>query len=181
MRENRPSGFWPLRVGYWINGAQRRASRRNLNGSVPFQIPVRFEAPVFFLCVLVLSVLAILSGNVTFGDRVNVPSLNYSPFASSPGIYTLRSDSVKTVTSWLEHGYYKLGLRIYVYDLPPEFNQELVEDSIFEPPQLLDPWCNINFYSADDALTQFLKQNKAVRTFDPLQADYFWVPVYSTW
>lgn len=140
----------------------------------------RRAAPLFFMCLVVLSGYIILSGYTTIGDGWTDDSITDSHLFSVSDT-AIKNDPVRAVSKWLVGPYQRRDLLLYVYDLPRQFNQELVEKSVFDEPQLRDPWCNINFYSADDALTQFIASNKFVRTLDAYEADYFWVPVYTTW
>lgn len=64
------------------------------------------------------------------------------------------------------HGPFK-GMKIYVYDLPPKFNGEW----------LANERCSIHLFAAEVAIHRALMSSD-VRTFDPSQADFFFVPVY---
>lgn len=59
------------------------------------------------------------------------------------------------------------GMKIYVYDLPPKFNSEW----------LTNERCSSHLFAAEVAIHRAL-MNSDVRTFDPWQADFFFVPVY---
>lgn len=70
-------------------------------------------------------------------------------------------------------------VRIYVYNLPPKFNELQVARSRQRPAPIRDPYCDTNFYSAEVRLHRALLQSKA-RTRDPRMADFFYVPIYVT-
>lgn len=59
------------------------------------------------------------------------------------------------------------GLRIFVYDLPPEFNSDWLNDTR----------CSSHLFAAEVALHQILLESP-LRTMDPETADFFFVPVY---
>ncbi|KAL1539803.1 putative glucuronoxylan glucuronosyltransferase irx7 [Salvia divinorum] len=59
------------------------------------------------------------------------------------------------------------GMKIYVYDLPPQFNTEWLKNER----------CSRHLFAAEVAIHRALLSSE-VRTFDPWQADLFFVPVY---
>ncbi|KAH0469577.1 hypothetical protein IEQ34_001135 [Dendrobium chrysotoxum] len=59
------------------------------------------------------------------------------------------------------------SLKIYVYDLPPEFNRVW----------LSNPRCATHLFAAEVAFHEALIHS-SVRAVNPLEADYFFVPVY---
>ena len=63
-------------------------------------------------------------------------------------------------------------LRIYIYDLPPQFNSWLAAH--FRRP---GRWDQSYLYSLDAKLHRWLLRSP-YRTLDPAQADYFLVPAY---
>lgn len=58
-------------------------------------------------------------------------------------------------------------MKVYVYDLPPKFNGEW----------LANERCSSHLFAAEVAIHRALMSSD-VRTFDPSQADFFFVPVY---
>lgn len=70
------------------------------------------------------------------------------------------------------------NLKIYVYRLPTIFNKDQVRLNALKPPKIWDPNCTANFYSAEYSLHQFLFNSK-LRTLNPKEADFFYVPAYS--
>ncbi|XP_020587645.1 LOW QUALITY PROTEIN: probable glucuronoxylan glucuronosyltransferase F8H [Phalaenopsis equestris] len=60
-----------------------------------------------------------------------------------------------------------LSLKIYVYDLPPEFNRAW----------LTNPRCSSHLFAAEVAFHEALLHS-SVRAINPFEADYFFVPVY---
>ncbi|KAF8703846.1 hypothetical protein HU200_031942 [Digitaria exilis] len=61
-------------------------------------------------------------------------------------------------------------LKVYVYDLPARFNTKLVED---------DPRCLAHMFATEIFVHRSLLSS-AVRTLNPDEADWFYVPVYTT-
>lgn len=59
------------------------------------------------------------------------------------------------------------GMKIYVYDLPPKFNGEW----------LANERCSSHLFAAEVAIHRAFMSSD-VRTSDPSQADFFFVPVY---
>jgi Exostosin family len=96
------------------------------------------------------------------------------------------ADAVRTARLYSSAPYARARLRVFVYELPGFFNDDVVARSRTLPAQLRDPDCATNFYSADVALAEFLraggggKDGEGVRTRDPAEADLFFVPVYTT-
>ena len=70
-------------------------------------------------------------------------------------------------------------LKVYVYQVPELFNTEQLLLNKKNPPPIRDPNCSSNFYSAEVSLHQFLLKSPC-RTLDPWQADFFFVPSYSS-
>ena len=61
------------------------------------------------------------------------------------------------------------SLKIYLYSLPSKFNTDLEND----------PECLESMFAAEPRLFHSLKNDHLTRTKNPLEADYFYVPVYS--
>lgn len=59
------------------------------------------------------------------------------------------------------------GLKIYVYDLPSKYNTDWLQN----------PRCSNHLFSSEVAIHRAL-QSSDVRTHDPWEADFFFVPVY---
>lgn len=59
------------------------------------------------------------------------------------------------------------GLKIYVYDLPSKYNNDW----------LLNERCSNHLFASEVAIHKALL-NSDIRTFDPFQANFFFVPVY---
>ena len=70
------------------------------------------------------------------------------------------------------------NLRIFVYELPSIFNRDQITRNAIHPPNIWDPNCTANFYSAEYSMHQFLLRSE-YRTLDPSEADIFYVPAYS--
>lgn len=88
-------------------------------------------------------------------------------------------DPVAALERWTDDAYARSRLRVYVYDLPGSYNAALVRESHERPPPIRDPLCDASFYSAEVSLHRFLLSS-AVRTRDPEEADFFYVPIYTT-
>lgn len=86
---------------------------------------------------------------------------------------------VHEVEKWSNPIYAASKLRVYYYDLPSKFNQDLVEESHLNPPKIRDPYCNQSFYSAENTIASFFKTSP-IRTMNASEADYFYVPVLTT-
>ena len=71
-----------------------------------------------------------------------------------------------------------VNLKIYIYDLPPIYNEGQLRINALHPPKIWDPNCTTNFYSAEVSLHRFLTQSSH-RTLEPMEADFFYVPAYS--
>ncbi|KAJ0261354.1 glucuronoxylan glucuronosyltransferase F8H [Hirschfeldia incana] len=61
------------------------------------------------------------------------------------------------------------GMKIYVYDLPARFNADWVTAS---------ERCVSHLFAAEVAIHRALLSDSSVRTLDPEEADFFFVPVY---
>ena len=61
------------------------------------------------------------------------------------------------------------GMKIYVYDLPARFNVDWVTAS---------DRCASHLFAAEVAIHRALLSDSSVRTLDPEEADFFFVPVY---
>jgi len=61
--------------------------------------------------------------------------------------------------------------KIFVYPLPPRFNEDILNTN---------PACNTSMFSAEIRIHEWLKNCPHARTEDPENADYFFLPVYST-
>lgn len=59
------------------------------------------------------------------------------------------------------------GIRIYVYDLPAKFNEDW----------LADERCSNHLFAAEVAIHKVL-MTSPIRTLDPCEADFFFIPVY---
>lgn len=89
------------------------------------------------------------------------------------------SEVVEELVRWKDPQFASSRIKVYYYDLPARFNQELVEDSHENPPKIRDPYCDESFYSAENTIANFFK-NSAVRTMNASEADYFYVPILTT-
>ncbi|KAL3518434.1 hypothetical protein ACH5RR_021023 [Cinchona calisaya] len=60
------------------------------------------------------------------------------------------------------------GLKIYIYELPSKYNTDWLQDSR----------CSNHLFASEVAIHRALLNSEQVRTFDPWEADFFFVPVY---
>lgn len=121
--------------------------------------------------------------------HANFCSLTFTRDRSSTSLSTLTAtetvpeptpfDLISTLEKWKDPQYSKRRLAIYVYDLPARFNEDLVRISHSSPSHIRDPYCDKNFYSSEVHVHRYLLSS-SVRTMDPEQANFFYVPVYST-
>jgi len=88
-------------------------------------------------------------------------------------------EHMTALSRWTEAEFIKKRLSIYVYDLPSKFNTDLVERSINEPGRIRDPFCDRNFYSSEVQVHRYMLSSP-VRTMNPEEADFFYVPIYTT-
>ncbi|XP_065868155.1 probable glucuronoxylan glucuronosyltransferase IRX7 [Euphorbia lathyris] len=58
--------------------------------------------------------------------------------------------------------------KVYVYELPPEYNSDWLSNNR----------CSTHLFASEVAIHKALSNSDDVRTFDPYQADFFFVPVY---
>ncbi|CDF40746.1 Glycosyltransferase, family GT47 [Chondrus crispus] len=100
---------------------------------------------------------------------------NLSPPCAAPP----SADLTAELERWRQPQVAAAALRVFVYDLPPRFNVALVEKSIAQPGPIRDPRCDTNFYSAEVHVHRWLLASP-IRTADPEEADFFYVPVYTT-
>ncbi|XP_047967024.1 probable glucuronoxylan glucuronosyltransferase IRX7 [Salvia hispanica] len=59
------------------------------------------------------------------------------------------------------------GIKVYVYELPPKFNSDWLENER----------CSTHLFAAEVAIHRALLSSD-IRTFEPWEADFFFVPVY---
>lgn len=88
-------------------------------------------------------------------------------------------DPMAALERWVDPVYAAARLRVFVYDLPEVYNVEQVRESHTNPPLTRDPICDTSFYSAEVSLHRFFLQSE-VRTLQPDEADFFYVPIYAT-
>lgn len=60
------------------------------------------------------------------------------------------------------------GLKIYIYELPSKYNKDWLENER----------CSNHLFASEVAIHRALSNREDVRTFDPYEADFFFVPVY---
>ncbi|KAM7279000.1 hypothetical protein ACFE04_006134 [Oxalis oulophora] len=61
-----------------------------------------------------------------------------------------------------------LNLKLFIYNLPSRYNEDW----------LTNKRCENHLFGAEVAIHKALLRNDVVRTFDPYEADFFYVPVY---
>ena len=75
---------------------------------------------------------------------------------------------------------FRSEFKIFVYDLPPKFNKDLLERNFNYINEQLDSSqidCLSSFYSAECWIHKWINYS-SYRTHDPAEADFFFVPVY---
>ncbi|XP_010541310.1 PREDICTED: probable glucuronoxylan glucuronosyltransferase F8H isoform X2 [Tarenaya hassleriana] len=88
--------------------------------------------------------------------------------SSSLASRALIESSAVNITSMVRPGIFK-GMRIYIYDLPAKYNSDWVASS---------DRCATHLFAAEVAVHRALLSAAAVRTTDPYDADFFFIPVY---
>ncbi|XP_065827541.1 uncharacterized protein [Oscarella lobularis] len=73
----------------------------------------------------------------------------------------------------------KRGLKIYVYDLPSEFNKKQIEKNEKDPPPIWNYDCKVNAFGAEYAIHQSLMRSE-FRTENAAEADFYFVPIYAS-
>ncbi|KAF2300645.1 hypothetical protein GH714_014911 [Hevea brasiliensis] len=77
-----------------------------------------------------------------------------------------------TNSTFLQHPKNNQGLlkdlKIYIYELPPKYNTKW----------LANERCSNHLFASEVAIHRALSNSDDVRTFDPYEADFFFVPVY---
>lgn len=107
--------------------------------------------------------------NPTFLSKTRVVSSSKSTFASRALIESTASDSRLQQPLHDQEGVLSLSkdLKIYVYELPPEYNADWLNNER----------CSNHLFASEVAIHRALLTSD-VRTFDPYEADFFFVPVY---
>lgn len=109
-------------------------------------------------------------------------SLDLSPMSFAYDTKPARlshAEIVNELEYWKQAEYARKRLKVYYYDLPAGYNKGLVDESHRNPPKIRDPFCDENFYSAENTIAEFFK-NGPIRTYDASEADYFYIPIYTT-
>lgn len=60
------------------------------------------------------------------------------------------------------------GMKVYVYDLPSKYNTDWLSNER----------CSSHLFASEVAIHKILMNNNDIRTLDPWEADFFFVPVY---
>ena len=120
-------------------------------------------------------------------SKCNSLSTNSAFSFKSSSFYDPKDDSslqsnqniLHILENWSNPNFARSRLQIYIYDLPSQYNQQLIDESIHSPGPIRDPRCDTNFYSSEFHVHRYLKKS-SVRTNDPSKADFFYLPVYTT-
>lgn len=144
----------PRKRGFYV--------RMKLNGG---RNPAKPFCYRFFKYVIWFSIsLYFLSSFVITRHKPTISRTTISRFKSSRALAEeprLDSSAVR-----VSDGMFK-GMKVYVYDLPARFNSEW----------LANERCSRHLFAAEVAIHRALLSSD-VRTFEPSQADFFFVPVY---
>ncbi|CAH2072121.1 unnamed protein product [Thlaspi arvense] len=87
---------------------------------------------------------------------------NHKPSSSLPSRALIESSAI------VRPGIFS-GMKIYIYDLPARFNVDWVTES---------DRCATHLFAAEVAIHRALLSDSSVRTLNPEEADFFFVPVY---
>lgn len=77
------------------------------------------------------------------------------------------SSNKKTPSSSIVAGEFN-GIRVFVYDLPSKYNTDWLSNER----------CSNHLFASEVAIHRALLNSDVVRTMDPVEADFFFVPVY---
>ncbi|KAJ8751598.1 hypothetical protein K2173_016847 [Erythroxylum novogranatense] len=104
--------------------------------------------------------------------------ITHKPIPLSKTIFSKSNDVVSralfesTNSTFLQQPWTKQDslkdLKIYVYDLPSKYNTNW----------LANERCSTHLFASEVAIHRALSNSDGVRTFDPYEADFFFVPVY---
>ncbi|GER44388.1 exostosin family protein [Striga asiatica] len=129
-----------------------------------------------FLCYKHLKWVLWLSVSIYYFSSFLVTRTNNKPATSSqakaPSRALIERDRLLFNSSFLRttqkpDGLFK-GMKVYVYDLPPKYNKDWI---------VSNKRCNSHLFASEVAIHRALLRSK-VRTVNPLEADFFFVPVY---
>lgn len=154
---------------------QLRKLYRNTNGDRRSQMVLGLLA-----CTSSFLLIALVYSNQTLCSPSANPSVHVPttvPLPDTPD--TTPFDLIRTLERWKNPDFAQSRLRVFVYDIPPRFNVDLVHASHQSPSHIRDPLCDQNFYSSEVHVHHFFL-NSSVRTLNPEQANFFYVPIYTT-
>lgn len=160
--------------------AVTRTSSSTKRRSLPDVLLDRVAPLIPAIIILFLGMFFLL--HLIVGVTPSSPVLDLTPMAFSYDSRPLRMSNSEVVTElerWRNPDYASRRLKVFYYDLPGKFNSDLVDESHRNPPKIRDPYCDENFYSAENTVANFFK-NSAIRTLNASKADLFYVPIYST-
>ncbi|CAN1182061.1 Probable glucuronoxylan glucuronosyltransferase IRX7 [Linum perenne] len=95
--------------------------------------------------------------------HISKPSSTVASRALFESSSTPSNSSKKSNRSYLLN-----DLKIFVYDLPPEYNTDW----------LANERCSNHLFASEVAIHKAIANDQDVRTYDPYEADFFFVPVY---
>ncbi|PON66481.1 Exostosin-like [Parasponia andersonii] len=113
----------------------------------------------------------LITNNNNNNDKLTSLSKTHAFSSSKSTVVASRALIELTLNDSLKPRVNKIGLlrdlKIYVYDLPPNFNADW----------LANERCSNHLFASEVAIHKALLTSE-VRTFDPYEADFFFVPVY---
>ncbi|KAH6826016.1 Exostosin family protein [Perilla frutescens var. hirtella] len=154
LETNRP----PRNKGFYVRMKLLHSMRNNRN-------PEKNFCYRFFKIIIWFSILLYFFSS--FLITRHKPTISRTTIVQSkPSRALFQEPSINFSALKNSHGPFN-GMKIYVYDLPPKFNSEWLSNER----------CSSHLFAAEVAIHRAL-MNSDVRTFDPSQADFFFVPVY---
>lgn len=148
----------PRNKGFYVRMKLLHSTRNNRNPENNFfyrvfKFVIWFSVSLYFLS--------------SFLITTHKPTISRTTISQSkPSRALIEQPSINFSALKDNHGPFK-GMKIYVYDLPPKFNGEW----------LANERCSSHLFAAEVAIHRAFMSSD-VRTFDPSQADFFFVPVY---
>lgn len=140
-------------VNYFKHGA--RASQQSIEKSLCYR---------YFKWLLWISLTLYFLSSFLITHKPNPPSLSLSRTTILPRLKASRALFESTNSTSI--GKFR-GLKIYIYELPSKYNTDWLEDAR----------CSNHLFASEVAIHRALLTSE-VRTVDPWEADFFFVPVY---
>ncbi|XP_058082695.1 probable glucuronoxylan glucuronosyltransferase IRX7 [Magnolia sinica] len=144
-----------------------RQNTRNIDKSISpsrfnryFRWVLWFSLSFYFISSYLIS----SSSSTTTTTTTVIPPSKTTTFSASR---VLIENPTKTNVSKSQSGLMASDLKVYVYDLPSEYNRDWLSNER----------CSSHLFAAEVAIHEALMESE-FRTLDPWEADFFFVPVY---